>query len=580
MMQRPEKSLRIVIATAVLASVGLSGCSGGVGDGETISRIDIQTTDGAIRAFQCFYSSLQAIATFEGGGQEDVTFRGNWSSSDPSMVAVSNGKLKTPLGLSIRKGTIAPKAAPQVGAATISFEFVGLSDKATVNIEPARLEITPATFTLAEGTGVNFVANGLLGDSAAGDLIVLFANFITNWTVSNETAASITNLGRNQSGGSLSTNDVDSDTQVTVAAVTDMEDCNQPGQAGYASARANILNERFERLEFRRIDLDATRANSSPLDSPMAQGTDQLYRVLGVDDDRPFRQDLTSRISGRQGRDAAVDEGVFSDDGEVISILGTSLSALPLDTSASANITARLEQLDTTVETAAPETITVNPAILQEIDITPSSQNAAPGTSLSYRAQGTFDIAPTNQDISVNVLWSSSDTTNAPIGLGGLVGIDEDAIDTTGILINASAPDDPFQTPTLQNTISSEDAGNTATLNIVSFAAGNTLTVDWFGDDQQPRDTSCPDIGSDNDVTNDPVVGSRCFLQALGDNGQDISTQVVWESSNTAVGIVGNAAPLISEFSALASGSTTVTARYFDSEGEQVATGSFNVTVP
>lgn len=580
---RPLRKGLFVVLVAFL----VGGCSGGVGDGETIERIDILTTDGAVRSFHCFYSSLTAIATFEGGGREDVTNRGTWSSSNSAAVRISNGDLVTPSGLRVGRGIIAPIGTPGVGVARVSFEFVGLGDSALVNIEEASLEITPATFRLAEGTGVNFVANGRLGDPAMDDFSLFFANFATNWSLSDDTVGEITNPSRTAGGGSFTSEDIAADTTVTVTANTDMDGCLPSAgnpTPGEATASLEVLDEDFERLEFRNLFIARPRANNVAPVTTMAQGTDQLYRVLAIDDDQGFVQDVTSRILGRQGTDETMDEGLFSSDDEVLTPLRGVFSALPVDATDTADVTARLDQLGTSVETAAPTTFTVTPATLTGITISPATQNAAPATSVQYTAEGTFDMAPGTQDISASVIWQSGDATNAPVAPGGTAIVSETADDTTDITVDASRTDNPSLDADLQTSIDTADTGDTAFLDIVSIpvdTVAETLTIDLFPDNQQPRDTTCPDVGADGDVSNDTIIGSRCALRARADaNGQDVTTVVIWTSSDTSVLQVGNASPLIGELYPLAAGTTTVTARLFNTDQELVAFGSTTITVP
>ncbi|SFF45337.1 hypothetical protein SAMN04488120_104232 [Fontimonas thermophila] len=151
-------SLRIAVLFATAAV--LSACDiGGIGDGNRLESLQIARLTALIDrdrndSYVCFTDKLQLIGTFTNGGRGDYSSRARWASSDPSIVAVSNGDILIPGSqtLAYAPGTIIPKAQ---GTATITAEFVGLSASYEVTvktIEPSAIEISAERIVLAPET--------------------------------------------------------------------------------------------------------------------------------------------------------------------------------------------------------------------------------------------------------------------------------------------------------------------------------------------------------------------------------------------------------------------------------------------
>ncbi|HEY1075370.1 MAG TPA: hypothetical protein VGE51_01680 [Fontimonas sp.] len=156
-------------ALLVVASAGgLSACDlEGLGNGNGLNSLKLVRVTSLVDAtekfsYQCFPDQLQLQGEFDNGSIGDYTGRGSWSSSNPEIVAVSNGDIpldgdtSTPpeVGEAVYgSGTILPK---KVGVATITGTFVGLSASYEVEVKAtdlSKLKISDDSLTLAPDTG-------------------------------------------------------------------------------------------------------------------------------------------------------------------------------------------------------------------------------------------------------------------------------------------------------------------------------------------------------------------------------------------------------------------------------------------
>lgn len=139
-MSSPIKPLRL--ATLLAAAATLSACDvGGIGEGNRLETLEIVRTTALIdrdssTSYLCFVDKLQLVGTFTDGGQGDYSSRGRWTSSDPSVVAVSNGDILIPgsTTLAYASGTIVPKAVTTTPV-IITADFVGLSASYEVEVK-------------------------------------------------------------------------------------------------------------------------------------------------------------------------------------------------------------------------------------------------------------------------------------------------------------------------------------------------------------------------------------------------------------------------------------------------------------
>lgn len=150
------RSLRLLLITAI--TILLAACDG-VGQGNRIVSVKVVSGDtlAAITeplvVYQCLRQSVHMLATFTDGEVGDYTTRVKWTSTNDSVVHVSNadGSIpgdhvpsQTTAGLVYAAGTLIPGAT--TGTATITATYVGLSASTTVEVKaPTSLYITKDT---------------------------------------------------------------------------------------------------------------------------------------------------------------------------------------------------------------------------------------------------------------------------------------------------------------------------------------------------------------------------------------------------------------------------------------------------
>jgi len=168
----------------------------------------------------------------------------------------------------------------------------------------------------------------------------------------------------------------------------------------------------------------------------------------------------------------------------------------------------------------------VNPT-LQSISVTPSTGSIAPAGTIQMTATGTFDDGSTS-NVTSKSSWQTSDTSVATVG-------------TNSGLVTAAAT---IASPPGITTITATDGAftNTATVTVCPVVTSITITPS----------TTNPAAGSQ--LT---FVANAVFTGNL--NQQDVTAEVTWTISNTAVipSISAGAATVSSTASGL---STTVTA--------------------
>lgn len=157
-----------VVALLLASSVFVAACDiGGIGNGNKLETLKISRQTALIdreskASYLCFTDKLQLVGTFTDGGLSDYSARGTWVSSNPDIVAVSNGDILVPGSetAAFASGTIVPKSA---GTATITANFVGLSASYEVEVRKLpddAIKITETAITLAPETvrGLNLTA--------------------------------------------------------------------------------------------------------------------------------------------------------------------------------------------------------------------------------------------------------------------------------------------------------------------------------------------------------------------------------------------------------------------------------------
>lgn len=299
-----------------------------------------------------------ATATFSDASTQDVTASATWSSSNTSVASISNA--------SGSKGR-AQGASP--GESQIAAAFGGLSGATTLTVTPAvitELQVAPTSATIAKGTSQQFTATAVFSDSTTQNVT---ADAV--WRSSNTNAATVSNAsgsnGRAQGVGT-GTADITATYQ------------GQSAQAVLTVSPAVVTS------------VDVTPANPS-----IAKGTQQQFTATAV-------------FSDATTQDVTADAAWTSDNTNVASISNADGSeGLASGTNAgSSTIRASYDGV------AGTTTLTVTPAVVTALQVTPADTKIAKGTSQQFTATATFSDSST-QIVTASADWSSSDTGVATV---------------------------------------------------------------------------------------------------------------------------------------------------------------------
>lgn len=178
--------MRMMARAGVTGALALLAACSGVGEGSTVKAMAISfspadtrdqaavisTTAPELRMFDCFCSNLAVVGTFTDGTLANFSSRAKWSSSDTSVVTVSNfGDNETGCPFAQRgAGLLRPVPGPGPGARTavITAEYLGFKPTFTV-------EVADTANEAKDGLGVSTVM--LSGDTnavAVGGALQLF----------------------------------------------------------------------------------------------------------------------------------------------------------------------------------------------------------------------------------------------------------------------------------------------------------------------------------------------------------------------------------------------------------------------
>ncbi len=161
-----------------LAGLLVAGCNG-IGDGnklETLAVVPVVITTStetvaSTKIFRCVRDQLRAYGKFTDGEVGEYTTRGRWSSSDESVVHVSNGEIGVDdvpgqdEGVVFTAGTMTPIAP---GTAIVSFDYVGLHQQIEVTVEDldnSAISISPGDSSMAPGSLEALRASALIDGS-------------------------------------------------------------------------------------------------------------------------------------------------------------------------------------------------------------------------------------------------------------------------------------------------------------------------------------------------------------------------------------------------------------------------------
>lgn len=344
----------------VAASVLLVGCGGGnndTGGDPTLSRLEIEPAAPSLAKGSSLPLQVMAIRT--DGGKTNVTSQVQWTSTTPSIATVSN-----------TAPNIGRLTAVSVGSTTIAASLQGSTVSATVTVTPAvpvSVAISPASADLPNGTALNLVATATFSDSTTQDVTE-----DTDWSSSN----------------------------AAVIAVSNADGTRGRATATAASGTANIVAD-YGTLSATAV-LTATaavvdRIEIEPTAVALAQGTSGQLEATAIFTDGT-RLEVTSEANWTS--DAPGTATVGNDAG----IKGRVVAVAVGDT------LIRADYMGATGTSA----ITVNPVVIERIEVAPTSASAAKGTQKAFTATAFFNDL-SQQDVTAEAIWSSSNTAVATV---------------------------------------------------------------------------------------------------------------------------------------------------------------------
>ncbi|MFM5028620.1 beta strand repeat-containing protein [Aeromonas rivipollensis] len=539
-----EKGL---VRTLKVSSIGISASYQGVTSNiSTLTITDAIATKVSIippttKLAKGLTLQLQAIATLSDDTTKDVSTQANWQSSNPTVLSVDDQGKATAIA---------------AGDATVTATVQGITGQTTVSavdLTISQLQIIPATVQLAIGTTTRLTAIATFADQSTQDV-----SSQVGWLSSNTAVATVDSTGL-----------------VTGVA------------AGSATLSASLLGVTASTsIQVNNTSVSALQV--IPAVTTIALGTKSQLQAIATFADGST-QDVSSQVqwSSNDPFIAGVD----------------SLGLVTGSGIGQATVTATLGAISRSA------TLTVTNAIATALQVIPPTASLPKGAKLQFQAIATFSDN-SSQDVTNQVNWNSSDISVATIDLNGeATAFSEGGADISanflGVTSNTVLLVVTNATVSSIQVVLNGGSGNLAKGSSVQFNAqavlsdGSTLDVSsqaaWFSSDQTKVTINAQGLatgiavgtstisaslngvtsaGTVLTVTNATVTqiqitppsltlakGTKGKLTAIAtysDNStQDVSSQVVWNSSNIGVATIN----LSGEVSAVSNGSATLTGR-------------------
>ena len=246
------------------------------------------------------------------------------------------------------------------------------------------ISITPSDPSIAKNTSQQFTATGLYSDNTSRDL----TDSVT-WSSSDADVAEI-----GSAGGTFSDSTAQNPMSTTTMYSRGRVYCKGAGRTFIKAHFGSISGTTTLTVSAATlVSLAITPANPA-----IAKGTNLQFTVTGTFSDNTT-QDLTTQAAWNSSNTGAV---TINASGLAASVAAGSTTI----TAASGSI-------------SGSTTLTVNPATLVSLAITPANPSIAKGTSQQFTATGTYSDN-TTQDLTSSVTWNSSNTGAATISASGL----------------------------------------------------------------------------------------------------------------------------------------------------------------
>ena len=377
-------------------------------------------------------SQFAATGVYTDNSTQDLTASVAWTSSDPTVVSISNASASHGLATGVSPGSVAITAASG-----------SVSGSTNLTVTPAALvsiALIPANPSIANGTQQQFAASGTYTDTSTHDVTA-----VVTWSASDTTVATISNAS---GSNGLATSVGQGSVTITATLGT------IAGATGLTVTPAAL------------VSIAVIPANAS-----IANGTAQQFAATGTYTDNST-QPLTTAVNWS------------SSDTTVASISNASGSnGLASSTGqGAATITATLGTI------SGSTGLTVTAATLVSIAITPLSPSITDGTTQQFTATGTYTDNST-QNLTASVTWTSSDATIASVsnaaassGLATAAGVGTTSIGAAlgavtapvATLTATAAPEYAYASNQSDNTVSQYAIGAGGVLSLLGTQATGT----------------------------------------------------------------------------------------------------------
>jgi uncharacterized protein YjdB len=305
---------------------------------------------------------LMATGVFTDGSKQDVGANVGWISSNTAIATVDSSGLVTSRTAGQTTITANCRLASLCGAVNAS---------TTLNVSAATLvsiAVTPATPSIALGTTQNLIATGTYTDASTQNLTTQ-----VTWTSSAPAVATVSDVAATKG-------------LVTSASV---------GTTNVTAAMASIVSAA---VPFKVTAATLKAINLTPAASTIAAGLTQSFVAVGTYGDNTT-QVLTNQVT-------------WTSSAPAVATISNAAGSHGLARAVSVGNTTVAAVLDGVTSTSS--TLSVSPAILVSLAVTPVDSSVSTGGTRQYTATGTYTNGST-QNLSDVVSWTSSDTAIATI---------------------------------------------------------------------------------------------------------------------------------------------------------------------
>jgi plastocyanin len=478
------------LATAVATGTStISAALGGV-MGSTVLTVSaaalqsIAVTPASPSVAKGLTEQFAATGTYTDTSTKDLTAQVTWSSATPSVATISNAANMHGLATAVATGT-----------SSISAALSGITGSTVLTVTAAVLQsiaVTPSNPTVPKGLTQQFTATGTYTDSSTQDLTSQVV-----WTSATTAVATISNASGSEGLASA------------VATGTSTISAALGGVSG-----STVLTVSAAALQSVAV---------TPPNPTVPKGTTEQFTATGTYSDTTT-QDLTTQVTWASATPSVATISNASGSHGLATGVATGTST----------ISATLGGV------TGSTVLTVSAALLQSIAVTPANPTAPKGTTKQFTATGTYSDNST-QDVTTQVTWASATPSVATIS---------NASSSHGLATAVA---------TGTSTISATLGGITgSTVLTVSAAVVQSIAV-------TPANPTVP-------------KGLTQQFTATGtysDNStQDLTTQVTWASATVSVATISNSSGSHGLATAVATGTSTISATLGSVSGSTVLTVS------